>query len=206
MIMKEFMLFQVGHLRFCLELPYIKSVYRISDISGISGKNKENKDFLVCILDNRKVPLYDFSIIFDIKHSAYDPEFHKVIRIELENDIIALRVDHVDGVAEVMENLVTPLPPVIKGKTLEWFPHVLQFEQELIPVLNPRGMTVFRPDVTETDDEKTCEALNNELDSLFLNMINQDELANRFVVSLEQVLGKCLYRELSNFKSLMGKK
>lgn len=199
--MKEFMFFQVGHSRFCLELSFIKSVYRISDISEtLEKETREQQDFFICIIDGRQIPLYDFSIIFDIKQSDYDPEFHKVIRIELGNNILALRVDHVDGVAEIMENLITPLPPAVKGKTLEWFPHVLQYEGDLVPVLNPWGMAGIK---LEQDDDKNN--INDKLDFFFSNMINQEHLVNIFTISLKHVLGKILTREFKNMKTLLGK-
>ena len=198
--MKEFMFFQVGHLRFCLELPFIKSVHRISDISKTKD-NMEKQDFFTCILDGKQMPLYDFSVIFDIKNFTYDPEFHKVIRIELDNTPLALRVNHVDGVAEIMEHMIIPLPPVIKGKTLKWFPYVLKYEGNLIPVLNPWGMTGIKSvkDLVKEDNK------NNKLDIFFLNMINPEHFVNIFTISLRHVLKKVLNRELKTMKTLLDK-
>lgn len=133
--MRELMLFQAGGYRLALGLEPVRGIHPLGDLRP-AGPGR-------CRLEGREMDLHDLPRRLGGPESG--ATHSRVIRMEVAETPLALRVDGVDRVAWVAEERIVPLPEAFAGRPARWFPAVVRAEDGLALLLSPEGMLGIVP-------------------------------------------------------------
>jgi chemotaxis signal transduction protein len=118
--------------------------------------------------------------------------------LQIRNRYIALRVDHIEGVAETEANRFADLPPVFTGKTRTWFPRILIYQEALIPLLDPAGMAGLKE---EELPEFSTEDTRILPDDFLAQIITGESLQNHMTEAIQRALADVLVHEMQQAKT-----
>jgi chemotaxis signal transduction protein len=180
--MRELMLFQAGGYRLALGLEPVRAIHPLGDLRP-AGPGR-------CRLEGREMDLHDLPRRLGGPESgaAHHP---RVIRMEVAETALALRVDGVDRVAWVDEERIVPLPEAFAGRPAQWFPAVVRADDGLALLLSPEGMLGIVPPEPEPPPMADTPAA-----GAVAELISADRLAACVLETLERRLIDGLRRRL----------
>ncbi len=177
--MRELMLFQAGGYRLALGLGPVRGIHPPGDLRP-AGPGR-------CRLEGRDMDLHDLAR--RLGGPGGEAAHPRVIRMEVAETTLALRVDGVDRVARVAEERIVPLPDVFSGRPAQWFPAVVRIDDGLALLLSPEGMLgILPPERASTPDTPAAAAI--------AEMISADRLTACLLRALERHLADGLGRRL----------
>jgi chemotaxis signal transduction protein len=184
--MREVMLFRVGSSEFALDLKYIKGVHRSVDLPDMSSGTRAHRPS-VNIPEGGLMPFVDLCSIFKSKKT--EDFSRKVMYLQVDEGPLAVQVDQTERVLEIEEGQIALLPPVFKGRSLTWFPHVLKYDQQLILLLSPDGMAA------DIQPRKISES-EIQLETWLNTVISEQNFSNIMVTALRRRLGQSVSQEI----------
>jgi chemotaxis signal transduction protein len=185
--MRELMLFQAGGYRLALGLGPVRGIHPPGDLRP-AGPGR-------CRLEGREMDLHDLSRRLGGPESgAAQP---RVIRMEVAETPLALRVDGVDRVDRVAEERIVPLPEAFAGRPARWFPAVVRTDDGLALLLSPEGMLGILPPESASASGPAAEPLpDTPAAEAAAELISADRLAACVLETLERRLIDGLRRRL----------
>ena len=135
--MREMLLFKVGKMQFGVDLHLTSS---IEPLKPFVFEQPADSPRMAQSIDDQETRLYDLSELFDQKTLTGDSDNRKVIIVAVEGDPVGLIVDRVDRVVSADDSRIEMLPSIFKGPSTLCFPGVLQYEDQLVLVLDPAGI------------------------------------------------------------------
>ena len=134
--MTELLLFRVGAAQFAIDLPLISNIQ--SAKSSIVLQN-EGGAGLLQTESGEEIPLFDLAYFFLGNGYPQDSRDKKIMRLELDENPLALIVDRVDQVVGIDNENLEPLSLIFKGPAQACFPFVLKQRDSLVLLLAPEG-------------------------------------------------------------------
>lgn len=117
---QKIVLFKVGQRRYGIQMPHVKNIQGAGDIS-----------------ESLKVPRFDLSSLFGEDRLSGTLETKKLIMVNQDDQQLALMVDAVDGVVNVEDHSIVPLPPVFDGHARSCFPLIYHHKGHVVLLINP---------------------------------------------------------------------
>ena len=122
--MQNLLLFQVIGCQFGIRMPLVKNV---QNTDKYQPRQSDNILPLTLLVDGKKIPLHDLSIIFSSQSSSIDNfTTKKILLTEDDKGLFAFIIDRIDGVVAVSEDKIGLLPPIFNGPARNCFPEVLK--------------------------------------------------------------------------------
>jgi chemotaxis signal transduction protein len=203
--MRELMKFSVNGRFFAVELRTVKAIHRQADLIEHHPSPEKNPGHrrMVNLPEGYAAFIFDLRKLFQgLPEAIQNGETtqaqptDKMIITEHSGYVLALQVDHVEGVVQTDEPGIEPLPPVFRGKSLQWFPKILHIGQELILLFNPEEL------VKQVQHEEEFEKKVGWLQSLFSEAIHEETLEEMMSRSVQTRLREVMESE---FRSLARK-
>ena len=136
--MQNLLLFQVIGRQFGIRMPLVKNV---QNTDKYQPRQSDNILPLTLLVDGKKIPLHDLSIIFSSQSSSIDNfTTKKILLTEDDKGLFAFIIDRIDGVVAVSEDKIGLLPPIFNGPARNCFPEVLKTEENLVLLISPKNL------------------------------------------------------------------
>ena len=202
--MRELLLFQVGKMQFGVDLHLTRS---IEPMKPIVFEQPADSSRMAQSIDDQETRLYDLSELFEQKTFSGDSDNRKVIIVTVEGNPVGLIVDRVDRVVSADDSRIEMLPSIFEGPSRLCFPGVLQYEDQLVLVLDPAGIisvdrrrSEISGKVTRANDREQTPAASQRLasgdDRELLMPISEDSsllsMAQPLASSLDDKVQKCM--------------
>jgi purine-binding chemotaxis protein CheW len=131
--LRQFISFSVGQEEYGLELPRVKEVIRVREITWLP----KAPSFVKGIINLRGdvIPIIDLRDKFGLE-SRGDMAQTRVIVVELEDRLTGLVVDSASQVARIAADQIDPPPPVPGGFSQELITGVGKIDDRLVILLN----------------------------------------------------------------------
>ena len=136
--MQKLVLFQIGNRQFGMDMSFVTYIQQSRPVLAAQPES-ENPDEL--LVEGKTIPFYNLPVLFGTNNDSKEPAGQKIVMVKDQTQTIAFLVNHVEAMIDASEDQIDRLPSVFKGPAADCFPQVLRMEDNLIPLMDPKGIS-----------------------------------------------------------------
>ena len=135
--MQKLVLFQIGNRQFGMDMSLVTYIQQSRPVLA-SQAESGNPDEL--IIEGKTIPFYNLPVLFGANSETKEPTGQKIVMVNDQTQTIAFLVNRVEAMIDANEDQIDGLPPVFKGAASACFPQVLRMEDNLVLLMDPKGI------------------------------------------------------------------
>lgn len=135
--MQKLVLFQIGNRQFGMDMSLVTYIQQSRPVLAAQPESG-NPDEL--IIEGKTIPFYNLPVLFGENNDTKKPTDQKIVMVKDQTKTIAFLVNRVEAMIDANEDQIDGLPSVFKGAASACFPQVLRMEDNLILLMDPKGI------------------------------------------------------------------
>jgi len=139
----QYVVFNIGQEEYGIEIEYTREIIKSAQITNVP--NAEKHVLGVINLRGIIVPVIDLHKRFEIKadDSLFDEEESRIITVEVNDVLLGLQVDRIEGIVWLDQDKITPAPDVEGGLRQDYLTGVCARNEEHLLILLDLEKTIF---------------------------------------------------------------
>ncbi|RCW47704.1 MULTISPECIES: chemotaxis protein CheW [unclassified Halanaerobium] len=139
----QYVVFNIGQEEYGIEIDYTREIIKSAQITNVP--NAEKHVLGVINLRGIIVPVIDLHKRFEIKtdESLFDESESRIITVEVNDVLLGLQVDRIEGIVWLDLDKITPAPDVEGGLKQDYLTGVCARSEEQLLILLDLEKTIF---------------------------------------------------------------
>lgn len=140
----QYIIFNIGEEKYGIEIKYTREIIKSTQITNVP--NTEEHVVGVINLRGIIVPVVALHSLFEIEEDSgnFDLDEQRIITVEVNNMLLGIQVNHIEGIVWLKEDKIRPAPAVESGLRQDYLRGVCASDQDELLILLDLEKTLFR--------------------------------------------------------------
>lgn len=139
----QHIVFNIGEEEYGIEIEYTREIIKSAQITNVPNTDEH----VVGVINLRGiiVPVVDLHSRFEIEQDSgnFDDDEQRTITVEVNDMLLGIQVDHIEGIVWLDENSITPAPDVESNLRQDYLRGVCARDEEHLLILLDLEKTLF---------------------------------------------------------------
>jgi len=139
----QFVVFNIGEEEYGIEIEYAREIIKSAQITNVPNTDEH----VVGVINLRGiiVPVVDLHSHFEIEQESgnFAADEQRIITVEINDMLLGIQVDHIEGIIWLKEDSITPAPEVESNLRQDYLRGVCARDEEHLLILLDLEKTLF---------------------------------------------------------------
>jgi len=139
----QYVVFNIGEEEYGIEIEYTREIIKSAQITNVPNTDEH----VVGVINLRGiiVPVVDLHSRFEIEQDSgnFKAEEQRTITVEVNDMLLGIQVDHIEGIVWLEENSITPAPDVESNLRQDYLRGVCARDEDHLLILLDLEKTLF---------------------------------------------------------------